>query len=138
MPTLEYTLSDGQKIRQGRPFRIEGVASFPRNWLANATPEDLQRFEITVEEIPDPEPEVREPTAVDVDGELARRKDELFSVEQRERGYRAALEALSESRPVPQVIKNDWAQLKALENKAEALKGLETIPADFRDNKHWT
>ncbi len=54
MSFQEYTLPDGTKLRHGQAFRIEDVASFPANWLELATRDDLNRYNITVETLPDP------------------------------------------------------------------------------------
>ena len=69
---LVYTLPDNRQLTQGQAFELDGINS-PRNWLARATPDDLQDRGITVEEIPDPEPEPQPPTINDVLAERARR-----------------------------------------------------------------
>jgi hypothetical protein len=67
-----YTLPDGTKINagvafscmatvdtvddDGRPISVEDELKFGADWLTYATPEDLERMGITVEEVPDAEP----------------------------------------------------------------------------------
>lgn len=59
---IVYTLPDGRELRAGQPFAL-GDINYPRNWLAYATPEDLQALGITAEE--EPPPEVSPPTLED-------------------------------------------------------------------------
>lgn len=50
-----YTLPDNRQLRQGQAFELDGI-KYPRNWLQLATPDDLSARDITVEEVPPPEP----------------------------------------------------------------------------------
>lgn len=55
-----YKLPDGTELAEGRAFvadRVDGeTLQMPGNWLTNATPEELEEFGITVEELPEPPP----------------------------------------------------------------------------------
>lgn len=71
---LIYTLPDNRQLTQGQAFELDGI-KYPRNWLARATPDDLRDRGITVEEVPDPEPQP--PTVQDLLDYLGRKRVEV-------------------------------------------------------------
>ncbi len=52
MPIKEYTTKNGKKVRQGKSFD-DGDQQYPKNWLENASSQDLEDREITVKTLPD-------------------------------------------------------------------------------------
>lgn len=56
MPTREYRLPDGSKLRHSDGGRVEDKGSFPRRWLDHQDQATLDDWGITVEDVPDPVP----------------------------------------------------------------------------------
>lgn len=106
MSSIIYTLPDNRQLTQGQAFELDGI-KYPRNWLALATPDDLTALGITVEDVPDPEPEP--PTLEDLLDYLGRKR---VAVE--EGGIVLNGMAVATDRAVSQVkIAGAWAKANA-------------------------
>ena len=106
MSSIVYTLPDNRQIYQGQAFELNGN-KYPSKWLQLATLDDLQDRGITVEEVPDPDPEP--PTVEDLLDYLGRKR-----VEVEEGGIVLNGMAIATDRAVSQVkIAGAWAKANA-------------------------
>lgn len=81
----EYTLPDNTKLKEGTAFKLDGI-SYPRNWLINATDQDLTDRSITKAEwTPPPKPDPVS-TVLQVKAEARRRIIKIYD-EDKQRNY---------------------------------------------------
>lgn len=136
MPTREYTLPSGTKLRHGIAFRIENVASFPANWLELATESDLTRYQITVAIIPDPPPPPL--TAADVRAEAERRIEAIYPATIRENRMLQVIERLVAGQAVSNGMRAAVQWVIAMRATGETLAAQSPIPADYATNEtYW-
>lgn len=152
---IRYTLPDGQVLNSGQAFRLDGI-SYPSNWFACATVEDLAALSIQLAVVePEPQsPPSQEEMLSAVRFEAQRRIIQLMGardfshclIKQLNANARAVAltdkrvlgESLStEEEAEAQALRDTKAAIDAIRAKSNILEGMDPVPSDYADDLHW-